>query len=83
MTRIFKLFGTQTYFEETGGGGGGVGGGRRGSPVAVEGGLDAADGRAYTRDEFVEYYREDGGLKKWDAAKPPTKGKRRRAKKKW
>ena len=41
----------------------------------VERRIDSSDGRAYTRDEFMSYYRDP---RKWDAAKVPTGNEDRR-----
>ena len=39
--------------------------------------VDPSDGRSYTKQDFLDFYRQDG-LRRWEAAKPPTGGEDRR-----
>jgi len=41
----------------------------------VERRVDPSDGRSYTKEEFLSYYRDP---RRWEAAKPPTGGDDRR-----
>ena len=35
--------------------------------------VDPADGRSHTKQEFLDFYKQDG-MRRWEAAKPPTGG---------